>query len=110
MIATVPPYRKSGHKLDFILPESPFKLLGSATLAVDTEFCDTHTLTVQVATRLDSDRLAVQIYSNPSIPPLPVGLKLEQFVPLTSDAMGDFASRLFFDNRNNSRAIYHRRV
>jgi hypothetical protein len=72
------------------LPENPLRNQLFSTLAVDTEYYGTHTLTVQVATRLDSKRLAVQIYHSPMIPPLPRGLDLEKYLPLTDDRYGQF--------------------
>src|SRR5262245_61469603 len=44
---------------------------GHVTVACDTEYLDTHTLTVQFAARLADGRVAVQLYRSPLIPAPP---------------------------------------
>jgi hypothetical protein len=51
------------------------------TIAVDTEFRDTHTLTVQAAARLDGDTLAVQVYRSPAVPGLPAAFDHSRYLP-----------------------------
>jgi hypothetical protein len=66
-------------------------------IAVDTEFQDTHTLTVQAATRIDDDILAVKLYRSPSVPPLPEDFDVDQFLPRTAEAYGQFCSQIRID-------------
>jgi hypothetical protein len=56
-------------------------LPGAVTLAFDTEFKDTLTLTVQVAARLDDGCLAVQLYHSPSIPSPPPTFDVQRYLP-----------------------------
>jgi hypothetical protein len=56
-------------------------LPAAATIAVDTEYHDTHTLTVQAAARLDADTLAVQVYRSPAVPGLPESWDQEPYLP-----------------------------
>jgi hypothetical protein len=55
---------------------------GEATVAIDTEYVGTHTLTVQAASRLDNDTLAVQVYKSEAVPDLPVTFNQNQYLPV----------------------------
>jgi hypothetical protein len=46
-------------------------------IAVDTEFHKAHTLTVQAATRIDADTIAVAVLHSPAIPAPPAGFSLQ---------------------------------
>lgn len=52
-----------------------------AVIAVDTEYLGTHTLTVQAAGRIDGETLAVQVYRSSTVPDLPAGLEVENYLP-----------------------------
>jgi hypothetical protein len=66
----------------------------SLVIAVDTEFDDTHTLTVQAAARLDEGTLAVQVYRSAAIPNTPEGFDLHGYLPLTHQGYGRFCERI----------------
>lgn len=63
------------------------------SLAIDTEFEEAWTLTVQVATFLDHDTLAIQVYRRPDVPPPPEDFDVGAFLPLTPDRYGKFDFR-----------------
>jgi hypothetical protein len=56
-------------------------LQDAITIAIDTEFRDTHTLTVQAVARLDDDTLAVQVYRSPAVPNLPADFDADAYLP-----------------------------
>jgi hypothetical protein len=56
-------------------------LPAAVTIAVDTEFRDTHTLTVQAAARIDADTLVVQVYRSPAVPGLPDSFEQALYIP-----------------------------
>lgn len=59
-------------------------------LAIDTEFEGAWTLTVQAATFLDHETLAVQVYRHPDVPPPPEDFNAGTVVPLTPERYGKF--------------------
>jgi hypothetical protein len=54
---------------------------GKVTVAVDTEFADTRTLTVQAAARLADGDLVVQLYRSPLIPAPPRKFDVGRYLP-----------------------------
>jgi len=63
-------------------------------IAVDTEYQDAHTLTVQAATRVEDGVLAVKLYRSPSVPPLPEDFDTSEFLPTTEEAYGRFCRQI----------------
>jgi hypothetical protein len=59
-------------------------------VAIDTEFEGAWTLTIQAATFLDHETLAVQVYRHPDVPPPPDDFDVGAFVPLTPDGYDRF--------------------
>jgi hypothetical protein len=57
------------------------ELPADVTIAVDTEYHDTHTLTIQTAARIDAETLAVQVYRSTAVPNLPADFDDESFLP-----------------------------
>jgi hypothetical protein len=57
-------------------------------IAVDTEFKDSLTLTVQAATRISRRRIAVQVYRSPAIPPFPKGFDPAASLPAEPERYG----------------------
>jgi hypothetical protein len=51
------------------------------TIAIDTEYFRTHTLTVQAAARVDPGTIAVQLYRSAAIPDLPPGFEPRAYLP-----------------------------
>ena len=51
-------------------------------IAVDTEFHDALTLTIQAATRLSANRIAIQLYHSTAVPPPPDALDLSGHLPV----------------------------
>src|SRR3954451_25194274 len=66
----------------------------SFTVAVDTEFHDAHTLTVQAACRLGPRAVAVQLYRSPDIPPLPRHFDPLAYLPLGEERYGRYAEEI----------------
>lgn len=60
------------------------------SVAIDTEFEGAWTLTVQAATFLDPETLAIQVYRHPEMPPPPGGFDITNFIPPTADKYGKF--------------------
>ena len=64
-------------------------------VAVDTEFKDTHTLTVQAAARIDPDIIAVQLYRSADVPELPEDFDVNAYLPLTREGYGRFCKHVY---------------
>ena len=59
-------------------------------VALDTEFHESHTLTIQAATRVSPGRVAVQVYRSPAIPPPPGDFLAENSFPIDETHYGRF--------------------
>lgn len=66
----------------------------SLVLAIDTEFADTHTLSVQVAARLSPDTVVIQVYRSAAIPDPPPDFDAHQYLPTVPDRYGRFFQRI----------------
>ena len=66
---------------------------GETLIAVDTEFFGAHSLTIQLASRLTDEDVALQIYHSPAIPGVPRSLDLSSYLPTADEAYGRFVSR-----------------
>lgn len=86
--------REDNPLADMCLDPKTLRLPHRVTIAVDSEFKDTHTLLVQCAGRIDSDTVAVQLYRSPLVPDLPADFDIQQYVGLTPEAYGPFCKRL----------------
>jgi hypothetical protein len=60
-------------------------------IAVDTEYYQAQTLTIQACCRLDHKTLAVQVYRSPNIPELPSKFALDHYLPMGKKCSGRFA-------------------
>ncbi len=58
---------------------------GPVVLALDTEFQDVHTLTIQAAARFSRRRLAVQVYRSAAIPLPPAGFDPAPYLEFEGD-------------------------
>ena len=63
-------------------------------IAIDTEFVDTLTLSIQTACRFQADTVAVKVYRDHSVPALPRGFDITQYVPPDIQTYGRFFNRL----------------
>jgi hypothetical protein len=63
---------------------------GTIEIAIDTEFKDAHTLTIQVATWLSHRQCGVQVYQSPAIEPPPSDFRLDEHLSIDSDQYGRF--------------------
>jgi hypothetical protein len=67
---------------------------GHVEIAVDTEFRDAHTLTIQAAVRRSAGSVVVQVYRSPAIPPPPPGFDPAAYLPIDPGGYGRFFGRL----------------
>lgn len=63
-------------------------------IAVDTEFQEAHTLTLQTACRLSAIALAVQVYRSSAIPTLPGDFEQHGYLPQGQDRYGRFCQEI----------------
>jgi hypothetical protein len=66
---------------------------GTIEIAIDTEFKDAHTLTIQAATRLSPRQVAVQVYRSSAIPPLPRDFQVADYLPTDPEKYGRFIAK-----------------
>ena len=64
------------------------------TVAVDSEFLQSETLTIQAACRTAVDEVCVQIYAADTIPPFPRDFEVESYVPVDPKHYGRFCRRV----------------
>lgn len=63
-------------------------------IAIDTEYQDAQTLTIQAAARNPKGNVMVQLFNSPSIPSLPEGFKYDAFLPTTKeDGYGNYCEK-----------------
>src|SRR4051812_36412656 len=81
------------------LPEKPASVqvlpATSATIAVDSEFYQTETLTVQVAARIDPETIAIQVYRSADVPDLPETFDLNTYLPITEEGYGKYCKGIY---------------
>ncbi len=59
-------------------------------IAVDTEFRGTHTLTIQAATRVSENIVALKVYCSPAIPSPPTSLRIGEYLSTAPEEYGRF--------------------
>jgi hypothetical protein len=69
---------------------APPAQLPAVTIAVDTEFYQAHTLTVQAAVRLGPEAVAVQVYRSRAVPDLPHSFSADSYFPPGPGGYGPF--------------------
>jgi hypothetical protein len=68
----------------------PARLPAAVTIAVDTEYYQAHTLTVQAAVRLGPEAIAVQVYRSRAVPDLPLSFAPADYFPPGPGGYGPF--------------------
>lgn len=66
---------------------------GETLIAVDTEYSGAHTLTIQTASRITDDTIAIQIYHSPAIPAVPRSLDLGGYLSTDDEQYGRFTKQ-----------------